>query len=252
MVRLQQALVVLAGLVAAGVMVALGLWQMGVYEATGSRTALDRADAAPIPIAEAAPPGAKITDGLGRSVAFTGTYDPALQESIPLQDAPGRSRVLTGIRLDDGRLLVVVRGITDGKAPAPPAGRLDQIGVLLPSENSSDPETSVRVPLLAQHWPGSLIDGYVNLDADLSHAQGLAPATLNLPSAPGRLRNGAYALQWWLFAGFALVLAGRIVRDLDRGRDLELATAQDPPAEPRDEAEPTTGAQQEQQRSPAT
>lgn len=243
---------VLAALVAAGVMVALGLWQMGVYEATGSRTALERADAAPITIGEAAPPGAKITDGLGRSVRFAGTYDPALQESIPLQDAPGRFRVLTGLRLDDGRLLVVVRGITDGSAPVPPSGRVRQVGVLLPSENASDPGTSVRVPLLAQHWPGSLVDGYVNLNAELSVAQGLAPATLTLPSAPGRLRNGAYALQWWLFAGFALVLAGRIARDLERGHDLELAISEDRAAESLRPADPTTDAEQDQQRSATT
>ncbi len=219
---------VLAGLVVAGIMVALGLWQMGVYQTTGSRTAEARADATPIPIDQAAPPGLKVTDGLGRSVTFSGTYDPALQQTVPLEDSPGGSRVLTGIRLDDGRLLVVVRGVTDGTAPTPPSGRVDQVGVLLPSEDSADPGTSVRVPLLAQHWPGSLVDGYVNLSADVSRAQGLAPATLNLPSAPGRLRNGAYALQWWLFAGFALILAVRIARDLDRGRDLELATAGDP------------------------
>jgi surfeit locus 1 family protein len=269
MVRLQQALVVLAGLVAAAIMVALGLWQMGVYQATGSRTAAERADGTPISILEAAPPGAKITDGLGRAVTFAGTYDPTLQERIPLQDTAGRFRVLTGIRLDDGRLLVVVRGITDDTAaPVPPTGRVEQVGVLLPSENASDPGTSVRVPLLAQHWPGSLVDGYVNLNPELSQAQGLAPATLTLPSAPGRLRNGAYALQWWLFAGFALVLAGRIVRDLDRGRDLELASVQDGVSDeafdpepldtesldidPLDIGVPTTDAQQEQQRSRAT
>jgi cytochrome oxidase assembly protein ShyY1 len=258
MVRLQQALVVLAGLAAAVIMVALGLWQMGVYEATGSRTAAERADGTPISIVEAAPPGAKITDGLGRAVTFAGTYDPALQEGIPLQDTPNRIRVLTGIRLDDGRLLAVVRGVTDGTAPVPPTGRVEQVGVLLPSENASDPGTSVRVPLLAQHWPGSLVDGYVNLNPELSQAQGLAPATLTLPSAPGRLRNGAYALQWWLFAGFALVLAGRIVRDLDRGRDLELAAVQDGVSDEAFDAEslgtgpPTTDARQEQQRSRAT
>jgi cytochrome oxidase assembly protein ShyY1 len=252
MVRLQQVLIVLAGLVAAAIMVALGLWQMGVYEAAGSRTAAERADAAPISLVDAAPPGAKITDGLGRSVTFAGTYDPALQETIPLQDAPGRFRVLTGIRLDDGRLLAVVRGITDGKPPAPPTGRVEQVGVLMPSENASDPGTSIRVPLLAQHWPGVLIDGYVNLNAESSIAQGLAPATLTLPHAPGRLRNGAYALQWWLFAGFALVLAGRIARDLERGRDLELATTQDAVVEASEEPDPATDVEQEQQRSPAT
>jgi surfeit locus 1 family protein len=226
MLRLQQTLIVLGGLAVAVVMVALGLWQLGVYQASGNRTAAQRAAAAPLPLGTAAPPGAKITNGFGRSVTFAGTYDPALQETIPLADSPGRSRVLTGLRLDDGRLVAVVRGTTTGAVPAPPTGRVDQVGVLLPSENSDDPATSVRVPLLAQHWPGALVEGYVNLNADLSIAQGLDPAPVNLPAMPGRFRNGAYALQWWLFAAFALLLATRMARDLDRGRDLEVALAE--------------------------
>ncbi|HET9649663.1 MAG TPA: SURF1 family protein [Microlunatus sp.] len=222
MIRLHQALVVLAGLVAAGIMVALGLWQMGVYQASGERSAAERAASPAIPLNEAAPPGAKITDGLGRTVSFTGSYEASLQLGVPLTDASDRVRVLTGLRLPDGRLLAVVRGITTGTPPAPPSGPIEQTGVLLPSENSDDPRTSIRIPLLAQQWPGQLVEGYVNLTSDLSVDQGLDPSPLVLPAAPGRLRNGAYALQWWLFAGFALVLAGRIARDIGRQHDLEV------------------------------
>ena len=35
-----------------------------------------------------------------------------------------------------------------------------------------------------------------------------------LPEARGRLRNAAYAGQWWLFAAFTLVMAVRMARDL--------------------------------------
>jgi hypothetical protein len=42
----------------------------------------------------------------------------------------------------------------------------------------------------------------------------LAPAEWRLPEARGRLRNGAYAMQWWLFAAFTLFMAFRIARDI--------------------------------------
>ena len=74
--------------------------------------------------------------------------------------------------------------------------------------------TPVRVPELAQTWPGPLVDGFVTLSADDAARQGLEPAPLALPEGRGRLRNGAYAMQWWLFAGFAVVMAARIARDL--------------------------------------
>ncbi len=92
--------------------------------------------------------------------------------------------------------------------------------MLLPSEESTAEVGvagqigSVRVPVLAQQWPGPLIGGFVTLSPAESSAQGLDPAELRLPEARGRLRNGAYAFQWWLFAAFTAVMAVRIARDI--------------------------------------
>ena len=60
---------------------------------------------------------------------------------------------------------------------------------------------------------------------------------MTLPEARGRLRNGAYAIQWWLFAGFTLVMAVRMARDLGSrelsgsGEDVSEITTE-PPAHP--------------------
>ena len=74
---------------------------------------------------------------------------------------------------------------------------------------SADPPSgqiaSVRLPALAQQWPGPLIDGFVTLSRADSASQGLAPAELQLPESGGRIRNGAYVGQWWLFAGIHFV-----------------------------------------------
>jgi hypothetical protein len=43
--------------------------------------------------------------------------------------------------------------------------------------------------------------------------QGLEHATIALPDGSGRLRNGAYAVQWWVFAAFTVVMAVRMARE---------------------------------------
>jgi surfeit locus 1 family protein len=235
--RLKQALIVAIGLALAAGMVLLGLWQLDVYHSQGTRSAQARAGEPPVPLDQVAPPGAAASLGFGRSVQFQGRYDRTLQLMVPLGSDPGAYRVLTGLLQADGSIVPVVRGVFRGSsAPPPPAGPLNQTGVLLPSEDNDpvvasgrDQLSSVRLPSLAQLWPGELIGGFVTLSASDAVAQGLEPAPVELPAGQGRLRNAAYALQWWLFAAFAVAMAIRMARDVgyqedvtvtDAGRDL--------------------------------
>ena len=78
MTRLKQALVIALGIGLAGVMVALGFWQLAVYDAQGAEAAERRASAPPVPLGSVARAGEPATEGYGRSVSFEGTYDPAL------------------------------------------------------------------------------------------------------------------------------------------------------------------------------
>jgi cytochrome oxidase assembly protein ShyY1 len=210
-------LVVAAGLATA--MVLMGLWQLRVYERQGANVAAQRAAELPLPLSEVAPSGAKVRDGYGRSVTFAGQYEAEHQILVADPDVTDRYRVVTLLRQDDGSAVAVARGIVTETSAAPPTGRQEQIGVLLPSEPTPGQEadgaiTSVRVTQLAQRWPGPLIDGFVTLSAADATAQGLEPAPARLPEARGRLRNAAYAGQWWLFAAFTLVMGVRMARDL--------------------------------------
>jgi cytochrome oxidase assembly protein ShyY1 len=220
--RLRQGLIIALGIVLAAVMVALGFWQLEVYHRQGEAAAARRADAAPIPLSSVARPGSSAAAGFGRSVTFEGSYDPALQLLVPAEGGTEQFRVLTGLRQADGSVVAVVRGvISRPPAPAPPSGQVQQIGVLLPTEEHAAEGNlptgqiaSVRLPTLAQQWPSPLIDGFVTLSGADAASQGLEPATLQLPESPGRLRNGAYVGQWWLFAAFALFMAVRMARDI--------------------------------------
>jgi cytochrome oxidase assembly protein ShyY1 len=233
MILAKQVGIIVVGCVAAGVMAVLGVWQLRVYEQQGADRSAARAAQPAVELSQVAPPATRVTDGYGLSVRFSGVYDPTLQVLVPLAGSTGQFRVVTGLRQPDGSTVAVVRGLSPASTtepPRPPSGEVTQTGVLLPSEEAGDarPATgspavlpSVRVPLLAQTWPGPLVDGYVVLSAADASAAGLPPAPLELPEGQGRLRNGAYAAQWWLFGLFAIVMSARIARDLGERSDLD-------------------------------
>lgn len=219
---LKQTGVLSLGVLIAAAMVVLGVWQLDVYRAQGEAAAQRRADLPPVALSAVAPVGGVVRDGYGRAVTFSGRYEPGLQLLVP---SPGGFRVLTGLRLDDGSVVAVVRGLVPvPHAPAPGTERVTRSGVLLPSEEAAPPGTTtppgqtpaVRLPTLAQSWPGPLANGFVTLDPASADAEGLKPVPVDLPEAKGRLRNGAYALQWWVFAAFAVGMSIRIARDVGR------------------------------------
>jgi surfeit locus 1 family protein len=215
--RLRQLLIVVAGSSLAGAMVLLGFWQLDVYHRQGAAAAARRAAEPAVDLRAVAPAGSAVRDGYGRTVRFEGTYLPELQLLLPVPGRPEVSRVLGAVRQSDGSIVPVVRGL-GGDPAAPPAGTVTQTGILLPSEAQSSRTadgqlTAVELPVLAQEWPGPLIDGFVTLSNANAAAQGLEPATLTLPEGSGRLRNGAYALQWWVFAAFTLVMAVKMARE---------------------------------------
>ncbi len=207
--RLKQVLLVTLGAVLAAVMIFLGLWQMQVFVDKGNRSVEERAAQPPVPLSEHVATSGEVGDIYGKQVTFTGTYLPAQEIRIP---GEGDERILTAVELADGRVLPVVRGATASGAPVepPPAGTVTETGLFLPGEGDADeglPDGklhSVRMPLLAQQWPQQLIPGFVTLGAQDAAAQGLTQASVKLPGGEGSAQNGGYALQWWVFAAFAL------------------------------------------------
>jgi surfeit locus 1 family protein len=229
LIRLRQTLIIALGLVVAAVMVVLGLWQLDVYHSQGRAAADQRASAPAVAVGDVARAGQPVPDGYGRTVTFSGTYLADTQVLVPVADRPGRFRVLTALRLDNGDVLPVVRGVVATPTPpGPPASEQRGSGLLLPSEEAPTGDlpagqiSAVRLTSLAQTWPGPLVSGFVTLAPSAAAAQGLEAAPVTLPEGSGRLRNGAYALQWWVFAAFAVGLAVRAARDQELGA-LEVA-----------------------------
>lgn len=74
----------------------------------------------------------------------------------------------------------------------------------------------MRLAQLAQLWPEPLIPGFITLDSAEAARQGLQPAAVNLPTGEGSWRNSGYALQWWVFALFALGMTIKIAQGMGK------------------------------------
>lgn len=228
-VRVKQAAVVLLGLVLAAAMVMLGWWQLEVYQESGDQASAARLAEPAVGLADVAPAGAEAGEYYGRTVRITGNYDVARQVLVPDVARPGTFRVVTAFIDSRGDAVAVVRGVHSGDpgdVPAPPSGTVTQEGILMPSEATDETPvepgqlSSVRLSVLAQQWPWPLVAGFVTLTAD-DTTPGLAFEAPELPREGGALRNGAYAIQWWVFAAFAVGLGLKMARDFGREAQLE-------------------------------
>ena len=108
----------------------LAPWQFGrERQREAQEQAIATADATPpVPLAELVPPGAAVTPELEwRQVTVTGTYLAEAEAVVRLRtlDSKAAVEVLTPMRLDDGRVVAVDRGLApltdDGAVPAYPA-----------------------------------------------------------------------------------------------------------------------------------
>ena len=121
-----------------------------------------------------------------------------------------------------GATLAVVRGfVTDpADAGAPPPGNLTISGGLAPGESpASEPVApgqigSVDLSLLVNAWPGDIYNAFVFLESeDPAAADQPTRVPTPLPDTSIQWRNAAYAVQWWVFALFALWVWFRMVRE---------------------------------------
>jgi surfeit locus 1 family protein len=223
--------------------VLLGLWQLDAWQAGRAHEARDLARADAMPLAEvmsadsAFPPG-----DVGRPVTLEGTWLPESTVLVADRDLAGRSGLwvvtpvsvcapATGSCTPDQPAMLVVRGWMPSASavPAAPTGDAELTGWLQPGEGAGIPDPDptddvlpeLRIADAIQHVDQDLYGGYV-IARDGVPAKGLEPVTpdsLPEPSTFTNLQNLLYAVQWWLFGGFAAFLWWRYVRDeLDRTR----------------------------------
>ncbi len=211
----------------------LAPWQFGREEQREAQErAIATADATPpVPLAQLVPPGSAVTPELRwRKVTITGGYLPEAEAVVRLRSLDGKPavEVLTPMRLDDGRIVAVDRGlapVTDAGVPVYPAapdGTVTATAWLYPDQ----PDPSDR-PVVRGDGPPQLYAADSRVLATTAGLE-LVPGLLVLPAdEPGVLApvpvgptvaeaapftNFSYALQWLTFGLIALVALGYFIR----------------------------------------
>ncbi len=221
--------------IAAAFAVACGFlshWQFtrNADRSTQLQLVADNYDAPPMTLAEAV----SAADGFDPAaqwhpVAVHGTY--LVERQLVVRNRPhgGTSafEVLTPLRLDDGRILIVDRGWIppadsgDGPdlVPDPPSGPVDVVvrmlpGEALPSSGRSAPSgqvPTIHLPLIAESTGADTITSAYGRMVSEDPSAATTPAPLDPPSEdPGP--HLSYAVQWILFAVMGFVFIGYIIR----------------------------------------
>ncbi|SED65223.1 SURF1 family protein [Ruania alba] len=222
----------------------LGAWQLDRAQIRGDQEAAvaasERMDGPARPLADVLVQGTGLTqEQLGQRVQVQGSFEPDLQLFVTGRGYDGEpgAYVLSAVRVSggpsDGALLPVLRGWVPEAAEAAlivPEGEVQLTGFLAgpePAEHGIDPETSsggevetISPAQLVNHWGGPMYSAYLRLATQESDAASLAGAVSPTPVGPPEItggglnvRNLAYAAEWWIFGGFAIVLWWRMVRD---------------------------------------
>lgn len=215
------ALVALIAFIAMSIV--LGRWQ---WDRTQDILTAERAAASePLQLEELVnEDGSWSNSDIGRTVILDGEFT-ADELLLPNREYQGQAGTwtITRFQLDSQASIAVVRGWLPNNAHSPSIRTEPTAirGVLHPNEEfyegaNQDQVITVDATALSQEWNTPLIEGYVMLQqqdptllaADAS-APVIVPPTVQVGDVPFPLQNFFYAIQWWIFAAFAIFVYGR-------------------------------------------
>lgn len=231
--------------VGAVVCVRLGAWQIdravGAAERQAAIEQAAREDDPPVPVADVVAPQVGFTQAMvGTRVELTGTWEPDKAYWVTGRERDGEVGyvLLTAFREEStGALMPVSRGWVAEQDPGYldlPTGTVTVMGFLDSSEATEsaiadgvDEIDAVSAGALVNVWGSPIYSGALILVSaePADGAPGTAPPGAaeigalpppELPTGGLNLRNLAYALEWFVFGGFALFLWWRMIRDETR------------------------------------
>jgi surfeit locus 1 family protein len=207
----------------------LGDWQLGRSRNEATRQALEEARAQPVtPLTDVLGPAEPVTgDDVRRLVSASGRLETQATLRVPdreLDDENGAWLVAPlAVEGTGGTLPVVLGWLPDGaEQPSLPGGEVQVTGRLEQSEapTGAVPEQvlddrvvpTVSSADLVNVWEPPLYTAYLAL-TDPEPTGPLRPLPESAPPSGFALQNLSYAVQWWLFAAFAVFFWWRLVRD---------------------------------------
>lgn len=188
------------------------------------------------------------TSALRPVVLAYGSYDPSRQVLVGDRVLGGQSGlwVVAALHTTQGAWLPVVRGwVSSPDDPGAavertPKGTVQVRGLLRPDEAPVEGQTSASEAVLSSldaaqlvnRWGGPIYNGFLvaQTESTQNSTVPMMATPQRVPAPPVRTaggqeatgglawRNAAYAVQWWVFAGFTLVLWWKMVRQDGRER----------------------------------
>ncbi|WP_256840952.1 SURF1 family protein [Ornithinimicrobium cryptoxanthini] len=233
----------------------LGAWQLSVAQHdVVARIQAEREALVEAPLQEVLAPHSAFTESAAaHPVVVEGEYDGAHQFLVPgrvLDGEPG-FWVVTPLLVDGGEAVIeVMRGFvtTPDQADVPPTQPVTVRGELAPGESpyfGQDPlpegqRGTIDLSSLANERPEQFYNGFIFATSEEPQ---LTSATVEPVPPPvltvGEIdwRNLGYALQWWVFAAFAVFMYVKMLRDAAQNDATQDEAAENDAAQ--DEVTPT-------------
>jgi len=219
-----------------GVAVWLGGWQWDAWAAKRAAEARDLTRVEPVPLSDVLGPDDPFPgDRVGQPVLLEGTW---LDEATVFVERDRGYWVVTPLSVGPGgAALPVVRGVADTPQAPPVEGAAELVGWLQPPEGTgeTDPDPTddvlpqLRVADVVQRLEVDLYGGYAIAADEVAPGawpvgdrarnpgdDGLAQAHPEELPGSGRFtaaRNLFYAIEWWVFGGFAAFVWVRYLLD---------------------------------------
>ncbi len=209
--------------------VVLGLWQLDAWQARRADEARDLTRSEPVPLADVLGPDDPFPGrSVGQPVKLAGTWLADGTVFVSGREHQGRDGfwMVTPLAIGDEvsapALPVVLGWVADPQgAPAPPEGSVAVVGWLQPPEGTGarddDPSDDVlpqlRIADIVQHVDQDLYGAYAIAQDGVG---GLPAADLEALPEVGRftaVRNFFYAVEWWFFGAFVVLIWRRWVSE---------------------------------------
>lgn len=228
-------------LVCVGIAFGFSFWQFDAWQERRADAARDLTNAPPRVLTTVISPNGTFPGrSLGRPVTAGGTWQ---GDNFYIEDRTHQGKqgywVVTLMTVDGtSSVIPVVRGWSQQPDSATVTGPTSLTGWLQASENSGDPDVdpndrifpTLRIPTLAGFTANDLFGGYVIARSIQPPAQLLVPVTPDsVPpvSSFTALRNLLYALEWLVFAGFAVLIWVQWCREAMKSDDEEQQPSSD-------------------------
>ncbi len=156
----------------------------------------------------------------GRTVTAVGAFsdqDQVRVSSRLSREAVAGDWIVSAFVLDTGQSIAVVRGwVPEGATFTTSQQQINIEGVLQPSESfydfagyQSGEVVVIDSQQLSELWGTNLLDGFIVMQDQVpvtEDSPGIVPPTISTSDVAFPLQNFFYAIQWWIFALFAVVI----------------------------------------------